>query len=58
MTFGSGRGKCAPAAVPGAAIAGVMELPDVVLPRAGGGSVTRADLAGRPWLVYLSRHPG
>lgn len=37
---------------------GVMDFPDLALPRAGGGSVGRADLAGRPWLVYLARHPG
>ncbi|MGI9116725.1 MAG: hypothetical protein ACR2JV_03705 [Gaiellales bacterium] len=37
---------------------GAMEFPDIALPRAGGGTVARAALAGRPWLVYLARHPG
>jgi hypothetical protein len=35
-----------------------MDVPDLPLPRAGGGTVSRADLAGQPWIVYLSRHPG
>ena len=35
-----------------------MDFPDLALPRAGGGTVARADLVGRPWIVYLSRHLG
>jgi peroxiredoxin len=35
-----------------------MDFPDVGLPLAGGGTVSRADLVGRPWIVYLSRHLG
>ncbi|MCX6412851.1 MAG: hypothetical protein NTZ81_10985 [Actinobacteria bacterium] len=37
-----------------------MDFPDLTLSRAGagGGTVSRADLAGRPWIVYLSRHLG
>jgi hypothetical protein len=35
-----------------------MDFPDLALPRAGGGTVSRVDLSGRPWIVYLSRHPG
>ena len=35
-----------------------MDFPDLALPRAGGGTIGRAELLGRPWIVYLSRHPG
>ena len=35
-----------------------MDFPDLTLPRAGGGTIGRAELLGRPWIVYLSRHPG
>ena len=35
-----------------------MDFPDLDLPLAGGGTLARADLTGRPWVVYLTRHPG
>ena len=35
-----------------------MDFPDLALPRAGGGTIGRAELLGCPWIVYLSRHPG
>ena len=35
-----------------------MDFPDLALPRAGGGTISRADLVGRSWIVYLSRHLG
>jgi len=35
-----------------------MDFSDLALPRAGGGTFTSADLLGRPWIVYLSRHLG
>ncbi len=35
-----------------------MDFPDLSLPRAGGGTVSRADLIGRPWVMYISRHLG
>jgi hypothetical protein len=33
-------------------------FPDFDLPLAGGGRLSRDDLAGRPWIAYLARHPG
>ena len=35
-----------------------MDLPSFDLPTAEGGRLTRDDLLGRPWFVYLARHPG
>jgi len=35
-----------------------VEFPDLPLPLAGGGVLERDDLLGRPWVVYLTRHPG
>jgi peroxiredoxin len=35
-----------------------MDFPDLDLPLSDGGTLRRADVAGRPWVVYLTRHPG
>lgn len=35
-----------------------MRVPEFDLPTADGSRLTRADLAGRPWFVYMARHPG
>jgi hypothetical protein len=35
-----------------------VRFPTFDLPRAGGGRLTDADLVGRPWIAYVSRHPG
>lgn len=35
-----------------------MKFPSFDLPRAGGGRLTDDDLAGAPWIAYVSRHPG
>lgn len=35
-----------------------MRFPDFELERAAGGTLSLGDLAGRPWIAYLSRHPG
>jgi len=35
-----------------------VQFPDLPLPLAGGGVLERDDLLGRPWVVYLTRHPG
>ncbi len=35
-----------------------MEFPEFTLEAPGGGTVTRDDLAGAPWIAYLARHPG
>jgi peroxiredoxin len=35
-----------------------MRFPDFTLERAGGGTLSLADLEGQPWIGYLSRHPG
>ena len=39
-------------------MATVEQFPEFDLPLADGGRLTRGDLAGRPWIAYLARHPG
>ena len=33
-------------------------FPEFDLELADGGRLTKADMAGQPWLAYLARHPG
>lgn len=35
-----------------------MRFPAFSLPTTDGGTLTGADLVGRPWFAYLARHPG